>query len=668
MADKKEYKEKSPLIGHQAQPIVLDKTVRVGTDLNKTIVDNVIDAGITGRLDTSEIDRFTNISNQRDQVYSLIDSMCNDSAVSSIVRTYTEDVCEPSDTGNIVWCESENAKVGQYINYLLDLLDVNKNVYGWVYSLIKYGDVYLRLYRESEYEDTLFNKKNIDTANIANNGKSRLNESLDKNNLDESINLSIHKSNDPYAYYVEAVADPGTMFELTKFGKTFGYIETPNETNSALFADAAVPGLQSQTSNNSTVNYNYRWKSSDVNIYQADDFVHASLEDDVNRFPETVRLFQDDNDYKANSNAYVYKVKRGKSLLYDAYKVWREKQLLEGAVLLSRVTRSGLVRKVGVEVGDMPKEQIQQTLRRVKELFEQKSSINVGGSFTEYTNPGAVENFIYYATKGGKGQITVDSVGGDFDPKQLTDLDWWNNKFYAAFGIPKQYFGSTDDSTGFNGGTSLTIISSVYAKGVKRVQNAMIQAITDMVNLILINKGLTSYLNNFNIRMRTPLTQEELNYREDLGNRINGISNFQSLLADVETRSTKLDILKRLMGTLHYDDGIIADIQTEIDKAKEAEEKEAAENKAGEEESNTETTSEATAAAENTETPSDETAESSMDLAPMPNEAAEAPAQESFTKADGATTLTEDQLLDEANNDLPTPEEADSSKDFTEND
>ena len=89
----------------------------------------------------------------------------------------------------------------------------------------------------------------------------------------------------------------------------------------------------------------------------------------------------------------------------------------------------------------MPKEQVQQTLRRVKELFEQKSAINTGNSFSEYTNPGAVENFIYHATHDGKGAITVESVGGDFDPKQLTDLDWWNNKFYSSFGIPKQYFG-----------------------------------------------------------------------------------------------------------------------------------------------------------------------------------------------------------------------------------
>lgn len=97
---------------------------------------------------------------------------------------------------------------------------------------------------------------------------------------------------------------------------------------------------------------------------------------------------------------------------------------MESAALLSRITRSGIVRKVSVEVGDMSKEQVTQTLRRVKELFEQKTAINSGNSFSEYNNPGPVENFIYHATHNGQGAISVESVGGDYDPKQLTDLDW----------------------------------------------------------------------------------------------------------------------------------------------------------------------------------------------------------------------------------------------------
>jgi hypothetical protein len=99
---KKTRKPKSSLIGNQAKPAVLDSTTKLDIDTNKVLIDNIIEAGLNSRLDASALENFTSISNARDQVYQLIDTMCNDSAVSSIVRTYAEDVCEAGDDGHIV--------------------------------------------------------------------------------------------------------------------------------------------------------------------------------------------------------------------------------------------------------------------------------------------------------------------------------------------------------------------------------------------------------------------------------------------------------------------------------------------------------------------------------------------------------------------------------------
>ena len=647
-------KNSNSLVGNQAKPVVLDSTTKLDIDTNKVLVDNIIEAGLSSRLDVSAIDRFTSISNARDQVYQLIDTMCNDAAVSAIVRTYTDDVCEKSDNGHIVWCESQDPNISKFVNYLLNVMNVDKNIGKWVYCLIKYGDVYLRLYRESDYHDALFKNEN-------------------RQKLNEAINLSIHSADDDYSYYVEMVPDPSTMFELTRHGQTFGYIETPNMPNN-FDMTSYVGGTTGMMSGNSNGAYTFAYKSSDVNIYQADDFVHAALEDNISRFPETVDLFYEDvniDDKTARrengstvggSSSLSYTVRRGKSLLYDSYKVWREKALLEAAILLSRLTKSGIVRKVAVEVGDMPKEQVQQTLRRVKELFEQRSAYKDGQSFSEYTNPGAVENFIYYATHNGQGAITVESVGGDYDPKQLTDLDWWNNKFYSSYGIPKQYFGWTEDGAGFNGGTALTVLSSVYAKGVKRIQNTILQAITDAVNLILLNKGCKAYLNNFVLQMRAPLSQEEIDFRTNFADRVTAISNVNGLFSDVEDKARRLTILKSLVTQLHLGDEILVEIQKEIEAAKEAAKK---------------AEEEAAAAAENGEGGEEDldldldlgSEEESgggedLDLTPMPD--SELPAEESFKPTPGTSPLNEEQLFEDEDN-LPTPEEADADRDFTEN-
>ncbi len=442
------------------------------------------------------------------------------------------------------------------------------------------------------------------------------------------------------------VADPSTMFELTKYGKTYGYIEVPNAPNldyNMYEADPTVAGT------NALLN-SYRLKTSDINIYQADDFVHACLDDNFNRYPEQVELFRTDTDYNAGTNAYTYSVKRGKSLLADSYKVWREKSLLEDSILLSRVTRSSIIRKVQVECGDMPKEQVKQTLRKVKELFEQKGAINTKapGSFSEYTNPGPMENNVYFATHNGQGAISVESIGGDVNVKELADLDNWINKFYAAYGIPKAFFGETSDGAGFNGGQSLSIISSVYAKGVKRIQNAIIQAVTDAINLILINRGCKAYLNNFTIKMKAPLTQEEKDYREDLSNRVNGISNMNSLFGDVENRSRKLEILKELVSTLNYGDGIAAILQKEIESAQEAEEKAAAEA----ETADNEATGEETEAVEDTD----------LGLSSL------APAEEAFTpNADTIPLVEGPDFLTSQEDELVNPADIDEDIDFSEN-
>ena len=462
------------------------------------------------------------------------------------------------------------------------------------------------------------------------------------------------------------VDDPSTMFELTKYGKTYGFIEVPNvekgfdttETWSGINAGA----------------FNFKMKSSDINVYQADDFVHACLEDNFTRFPETVDIFMTDDDYANNSHSQAYSVRRGKSLLYDSYKIWREKALLENAALLNRITRSSIVRKVGVEVGDMPKEQVQQTLRRVKDMMEQKASVNVGNSMSEYNNPGPIENNIYFATHNGQGNITVEAVGGDVEVKNLADLDWWNNKFYSSYGIPKQYFGWTDYGAGFNGGTSLSILSSVYAKGVKRVQNAMIQAITDIINLVLINRGLKSYLNNFVLKMKAPLTQEEIDYRADLTNRISAISNLQGLFTDIEDKSRRLRILKELIASLDYGDGIMKEINDEIKALEETAKKEAEEaaKQAELEAAGGEVPSDTSEPAEIEEpADTDSGSEEDFDLQPVGVEVGE----KFETDAEGKIILTEDQeldLLDQSeflteDDSLPTPDELDEKIDFSEN-
>jgi hypothetical protein len=57
--------------------------------------------------------------------------MTLDSSVAAIVRTYAENVCETADNGHIVWCESNNSDISKFVNYLLNVMNVDKNIFAW---------------------------------------------------------------------------------------------------------------------------------------------------------------------------------------------------------------------------------------------------------------------------------------------------------------------------------------------------------------------------------------------------------------------------------------------------------------------------------------------------------------------------------------------------------
>ena len=511
-----------------------------GVDTKNTVFDNIVQAGISGQLDINSLQSFTSITQSRNTVYSLLDSMCEDATIAAVLETYAEDATEYNDEGQIVWVESSTPEIQKYVQFLLDTMNVDKNIYKWVYSLCKYGDLYLRLYRESDWkDDDLFS-----------------NNKQNKKALNEDVRIKVYSQNDHYVNYMEMCPNPADIFELTKFGKTYAYINAPSNPSNNNQMNSGTYQLQGLMS--------YRFKKGDVDLHGPMDYVHACLEDNTSRTPEKVQIFTGNTEEE--TDALTYTVKRGQSLLYNVFKNWRELQLLESSVLLNRVTKSSIVRMISVEVGDMPKEMVGPHLQGIKSLIEQKSAIKAGSSISEYTNPGPIENNIYIPTHEGVGAITASQIGGDVDVRSLADLEYYQDKLFGALRVPKQYFGITGDGAGFDGGKSLSIISSRYGKMIKRIQNTICQVLTDAVNLMLVDRDMKAYVNEFTIRMLAPTTQEELDRRENLSNKVALTSDIMNMLTDIEDTQSKLKILKSLLSNILTNGDVISIIQEEIDK------------------------------------------------------------------------------------------------------
>lgn len=526
--------------------------VQIGVDTTQSFYQNIIEQGASGNIDMSVFESFFRVAQGRDELYSLMDVMGEDSTIAAILETYAEDATEYNEEGHIMWAESSDNDVAKYVNFLLDSMNVDKHAYKWIYALAKYGDLYLRLYRKSDCkDDDLFgdDEDDIDEDNARGGRKE----------LKEDVKVKAYSKNDHYIHYLGTVPNPAEMFELTKLDKSYAYIE------------AEINSLAQQRKTGTVTNelfYKYNFRQKDINVYGPTTFVHACLEDNSSRVPEKVSIFRDDMADTDENNAYTYTVRRGQSLLYPTFKIWRELSLLENVILLNRVTKSAVVRVINVEVGDMPKEMVAPHLQRIKSLFEQKSNIKAGTTFGEYTNPGPVENSVYVPTRGGIGTLTTQEVGGSADVGKLSDLDYFQDKFFGAMRVPKQYFGIVDDAAGFSGGQSLSLISSRYAKMVKRLQNSLIQPITDAVNLMLIDAGLNSYINKFTIKMTPPVTQEELDRREAASNKVRLASDVMTLFTgDIEDPVLRLKALKEVLTGVYPGSDLSSLIQDAIDAA-----------------------------------------------------------------------------------------------------
>ena len=527
-------------------------TTEIGIDTSHSLINGIIGAAQIGSLDLGSLTTLTQSAQNREQVYQLIDDMSKDSMISSVLKTYCEDTVQTNDRGQIMWIEADDSKILNYTTWLMDSLNVEKHLYQWTYCLVTYGDVYLRLFRNSDIqEDPIFDhNKRTKQLNESRNSQEPLNEAQ----------LRVYSNSDRYIPYVQMVSNPGEMFDLQKFGKTHGFIKTP------------IQLMQSSSDDMYSYLTKYKANQSDVEIYDAMSFVHGCLDATSQRQPETIDIFltdynieDDDNEIK-DSMTSSYEIKRGQSILYNAFKSWRELNLLEMSALLNRLTRSSIVRVLNIDVGDMPGDQVEIYLRKLKDKFEQKAALKVDGGMSEYTNPGPVENTIYVPVYQGHGQISVTSVGGDFDPKSLIDLEYFRDKVFGALQVPKQFFGFTDDGAGFNGGSSLTILSSRYGKTVKNLQRILCQLVTDLLNLFMIDRGLDNYVNKFKVRMQEPITQEELDRRSNNDNRLRYIGDFMQQLDEVDDKVIKLKIYKSLISTALNNNEVIGFLQEYIDK------------------------------------------------------------------------------------------------------
>lgn len=492
-----------------------DKSSDTSIDPNNTLGDALKDIYGSAGVDLTELNKFRTMATDRETQYRMYDEMDLDSIVSTTLEMYADDATQFNSKGQVIWVESDDPDVAAFGNRLIDVLGLNEKAWSHIYAMCKYGDLYLETFRDDEGYGTSQDDM-IDT------------------NISAGLGTVVkdHRRGAYLEEYVEAVSNPAEIYDLTSRGKTTGFIKINN------------PNIEDKGSLSPRYSYQHIEAGEETIVYPPDKYVHICLAPNTERFPEKLRLQYVDEQSEVGYREYT--IKRGKSVLHDIYKIYKELSLMEDSVLMNRVTRSSIIRILQVEVGDMPKSQARELLKRIKQIVEQKNFMDkTDGSYQSMSSPGPIDNIIYVPTHEGKGNISMANIGGDVDVKSIADIEYYLSKLAGSFKIPIGYLKGSSGENGLAGGQALTKLDSRYARTIKRMQNAYISGITTLLNIFAMSRGLSDHINNFTVKMVSPSTVEDSERDEALDNHANMIGTILELLSDenIISDQTRKDVL-----------------------------------------------------------------------------------------------------------------------------
>jgi hypothetical protein len=159
----------------------------------------------------------------------------------------------------------------------------------------------------------------------------------------------------------------------------------------------------------------------------------------------------------------------GNSVLENVFKVFKQKELLEDAIIIYRVQRAPERRIFYIDVGNMPSHMAMAFVERVKnEVHQRRIPTQTGGGQNmmdaTYNPLSTNEDYFFPQTADGRGS-KVDTLPGGQNLGEITDLHYFTNKLFRGLRIPASYL-----PTGMDDGTSNP---NTFADG--RVGTALIQ-------------------------------------------------------------------------------------------------------------------------------------------------------------------------------------------------
>jgi hypothetical protein len=227
----------------------------------------------------------------------------------------------------------------------------------------------------------------------------------------------------------------------------------------------------------------------------------------------------------------------GNSLLETIFKVYKQKELLEDAIIIYRVQRAPERRVFYVDVGNMPSHLAMQFVERVKtEIHQRRIPSKTGGGsnvIDSSYNPLSInEDYFFPQTAEGRGS-KVETLPGGTNLGEIDDLRYFTNKLVRGLRIPSSYLptGADDGASQYNDGR----VGTAYIQELRfnnycqRLQANVEEVFNREFKLYLHSKGANVDFAMFNLKLTPPQNFAAYRQAELDNNRIGTFGQIQSI-------------------------------------------------------------------------------------------------------------------------------------------
>lgn len=433
----------------------------------------------------------TQVASERGQLYRELSRMQVDAICSGALNLYASTATTPTaSTNKTIWVESHDKKYENEGNaFFDDVLGIEDKIFDWTMTLALYGDHFLEVYGEPG-------------AGII------------------AVNDNHH---------------PSEWGRVDYLGKLVGFYHTP----------LAILNANSQVLDASQF---------ETKLLPPWHLVHARISG------ASRKLMAQDYQYGIFSSSYMisqptaegyaqFQSRYGQSVLFDGLVPYKRYRLGVDSLMMARATRSVMkyVYKIAMDPNSTP-EQAAAILDAYKSILKRARSIDTSSpsSYKDtFSNMTGVEDLIV-AVFGTTDDLKIDKIGGDVDIKWIADIDEMRNQLVSALGVPLAMLGgySAEGAPPSLGNGSLESISINFARRVRRLQRAIVVAMTRMLQIHFAYLGMDTDTKMWEVKMNTTSTAEELQMQEALDKGSDTVQKAMDMIKGVLGKKT--DMVKLL--------------------------------------------------------------------------------------------------------------------------